>query len=134
MTDTATESTGDDAADSEDGADGAWLAVEVASLVTATVAFALWLDGSRAVAVPGGTVSAFHVGSLFLALGALGAAGKARHRGLGVRALGHGTLAVGFALVAALGSVVLGGVVTGATIGVVVAVAGANLVVLDFVR
>ncbi|NHN41762.1 hypothetical protein G9C85_08975 [Halorubellus sp. JP-L1] len=135
MTDTATESTGEDeATGSADSVDGAWVAVEVASVVTATVAFALWLDGSQAVAVPGGSLSSFDAGTLFLALGALAAAGKARHRSLDLRAIGHVILAVGFGVVAGFGSVVVGGVLTGATIGIVVAVAGANLVVLDFFR
>jgi|AntRauTorcE11898_2_1112593.scaffolds.fasta_scaffold03109_2 hypothetical protein len=150
MTDTATESTdstdedatdpsdSSDPSDSVDPVDGAWLAAEVASLVSATVAFALWLDGSTEVAVPGGSVSALAATFGLLGLAAVAAAGKARVRGQDLRVLGHAVLAVGLLLLAAGGNVVLlaiGGLpVTLATLGVVVAVAGANLVVLDVVR
>jgi len=132
MSDTA------DAGTDGDALDGVLLAVEVASLVTATVALALGLDGSTAVAIPGGSVPALSTGVLLLAAAAAAAAGKSRRRSAGLRALGQGVLAVGFAVVALAGGVVLldlGAVaLTGATLGAVVAVAGANLVVLDVVR
>jgi hypothetical protein len=131
-----------DAADERERAhdvvDGVWLAAEVASLVASSVAFALYLDGSTAVAVPGGTMSALAATFWLLALAALAAAGKARYRGLGTRALGHAVLAVGLGVLAGGSAVALatvGGLtVTVGTLGVVVAVAGANLVVLDLLR
>lgn len=139
MTDTAS-ATGDDASASDDERVGGagWLAAEVGSLVSASVAFALWLDGSTAVAVPGGSVSALAVGFWLLALAALAAGGKASARGQAMRALGHGTLAAGFVALAAgsaIALVAVGGVtVTVGTLGVLVAVAGANLVALDVLR
>lgn len=123
----------------DDAGDGAgWLAAEMGSVVSASVAFALWLSGSAAVAVPGGETTTFVATFWLLALAAVAAAGKARVRGNDLRVPGHGTLAVGLVLLAVGGNVALlavGGLtVTLGTVGVVVAVAGANLVVLDVVR
>jgi hypothetical protein len=133
MTDTATASD-----DDRDVGGAGWLAAEVGSLVSASVAFALWLDGSTAVAVPGGSVSALAVTFLLLSLAAVAAGGKASARGQGLRALGHGTLAVGLVVLAAGSSIALvavgGFTVTVGTLGVLVAVGGANLVVLDVLR
>jgi hypothetical protein len=131
-----------DAADVEpgdDGPDGAgWLAAEMGSVVSASVAFALYISGSTAAAIPGGTTTTLVATFWMLALAAAAAAGKARVRGNDLRVPGHGTLAVGLVLLAAGGNVALlavGGLtVTLGTVGVVVAVAGANLVVLDVVR
>jgi|GEM_PF-1231273 hypothetical protein len=131
-------STADEGREPDETVDGAFLAAEVASLVTATVAFALWLDGSTVVLVPGGSLSAFAAAVLFLGVSAVAAAAKARHRGQEMRSHGHVVLASGLGIVAIAGGVVLvdlGGIaVTGATLGVVVAVAGLNLVALDVVR
>ena len=127
-----------DAGSDGDAAGAGWLAAEMGSVVSASVAFALYVSGSTAVAIPGGVTTTLAATFWLLALAALAAAGKARVRGQDLRVPGHGTLAVGLALLAAGGNVPLlavGGLtVTLATLGVVVAVAGANLVVLDLVR
>jgi len=128
----------DDVAPRDDAAGASWLAAEMGSVVSASVAFALYISGSTAVAIPGGVTTTLTATFWLLALGAVAAAGKARVRGNDLRVPGHGTLAVGLALLAAGGNVPLlavGGLtVTVGTVGVVVAVAGANLVVLDLVR
>ena len=128
----------DDDAPRDDAAGAGWLAAEMGSVVSASVAFALYISGSTAVAIPGGMTTTLTATFWLLALGAVAAAGKARVRGNDLRVPGHGTLAVGLALLAAGGNVPLlavGGLtVTVGTVGVVVAVAGANLVVLDLVR
>lgn len=123
----------------DDAGDGAgWLAAEMGSVVSASVAFALWISGSTAVAIPGGATTTLAATFSLLALAAAAAAGKARVRGQDLRVPGHATLAVGLFALAVGGNVALvavGGLtVTLATLGVVVAVAGANLVVLDVVR
>lgn len=126
------------AAQADDTVEGVLLAGEVASLVTATVSGSLWLDGSTTVEAPGGPLSALAITFWLLALTAAFAAGRARYRGASLRALGHSTVVAGLVVLAAAGSapVVAAGntVVTAGTIGVVVAVAGANLVAFDLVR
>jgi hypothetical protein len=138
-TDVAPREDGDAPSDVDDDADGAgWLAAEMGSVVSASVAFALWLSGSTAVAMPGGVTTTLTATVGLLAVAAVAAAGKARARGNDLRVPGHATLAIGLVLLAAAGNVALfsaGGLtVTLGTVGVVVAVAGANLVVLDIVR
>jgi hypothetical protein len=120
------------------GGDAGWLAAQMGSVVSASVAFALWISGSTAVAIPGGATTTLAATFSLLALAAAAAAGKARVRGQDLRVPGHATLAVGLLLLAVggnVGLVAVGGLtVTLGTVGVVVAVAGANLVVLDIVR
>lgn len=121
-----------------DAVDGAFVAAEVASVVAAIVAFALHLDGSTAIAVPGGTIASLAAGFWLLGLAGVAAAVKARYRGHGTRTVGHAVLALGFFVLAAAGSVPLlslgGSAITGGTVGLVVLVVGGNLVVLDLVR
>jgi hypothetical protein len=119
----------------QDVVDGVLVAAQAASLVTATVALALALDGATRYAVPGGTAGTLATGFWLLTAAALAAAAKTEHRGARTRALGHGTIAIGIALLATTGGLVLLDLntftLTAGTTGVLLAIAGANLVLFD---
>lgn len=119
----------------QDVVDGVLVATQAASLVTAIVAFALRFDDSTRIAIPGGTISALAAGYWLVALAATAAAAKAHHRDARTRALGHATIAIGVTLLALTGGLVLLDLgtllLTGGTVGVLIAIAGANLVLYD---